>query len=133
MNVKSYFFCQHIVALYTYIIKVSLLLEFSSVYEYLELFFPVKIWPQYVNYLIAPCENVKNIGPLNPAIHGIRVASVIEFSVCVGSLCVCLLANSLEYPERIQRGLEWTQFLKRVLVCSLSVSKFTLFLYYKVL
>jgi len=34
-----------------------------------------------------------------------------------------LLANSLEYPERIQRGLEWTQFLKRLIVCSLSVSK----------
>ena len=25
-----------------------------------------------------------------------------------------LLANSLVYPERIQRGIEWTQFLKRV-------------------
>ena len=32
-----------------------------------------------------------------------------------------LLANSLEYPERIQRGLEWTQLLKRLSVCSLSV------------
>merc|ERR1712041_23878 len=31
------------------------------------------------------------------------------------------LANSLEYPERIQRGLEWTQFLKRLSVCSLIV------------
>ena len=30
-----------------------------------------------------------------------------------------LLANSLEYPERIQRGLEWTQLLKRLSVCSL--------------
>ena len=30
------------------------------------------------------------------------------------------LANSLEYPERIQRGLEWTQLLKRLSVlCSL--------------
>ena len=28
------------------------------------------------------------IGPLNPAIHGIRVASVIEFSMC--SLCVLI-------------------------------------------
>merc|ERR1712215_159567 len=27
-----------------------------------------------------------------------------------------ILANSLEYPERIQRGLEWTQFLKRLFV-----------------
>merc|ERR1712115_611924 len=27
------------------------------------------------------------------------------------------LANSLEYPERIQRGLEWTQLLKHVSVC----------------
>ena len=44
---------------------------------------------------------------------------------------------SLEYPERIQRGLEWTQFLKRLCVCLfvlwLSVSKFSHFLYYKVL
>ena len=24
------------------------------------------------------------------------------------------LANSLDYPERIQRGIEWTQFLKRL-------------------
>ena len=31
------------------------------------------------------------------------------------------MANSLEYPERIQRGNEWTQFLKRLLVPSLSV------------
>ena len=29
---------------------------------------------------------------------------------------VQVLANSLEYPERIQRGLEWTQLLKRVSV-----------------
>ena len=43
------------------------------------------------------------------------------------------LANSLEYPERIQRGLEWTQFLKRLSVLCLSVCKFSLFLYYKVL
>ena len=28
--------------------------------------------------------------------------------------CNMLLANSLVYPERIQRGIEWTQFLKRV-------------------
>ena len=26
------------------------------------------------------------------------------------------MANSLEYPERIQRGLEWTQFLKRLFI-----------------
>ena len=32
-----------------------------------------------------------------------------------------LLANSLEYPERIQRGLEWTQFLKRLSVLCLIV------------
>ena len=38
-----------------------------------------------------------------------------------------LLANSLEYPERIQRGLEWTQFLKRVFFVCLSVSKFSHF------
>ena len=37
-----------------------------------------------------------------------------------------LLANSLEYPERIQRGNEWTQLLKRLLVC-LSVGKFSHF------
>ena len=43
------------------------------------------------------------------------------------------LANSLEYPERIQRGLEWTQLLKRLSVLCLLVSKFSLFLYYKVL
>ena len=30
------------------------------------------------------------------------------------SLLRQILANSLEYPERIQRGLEWTQFLKRL-------------------
>ena len=39
-----------------------------------------------------------------------------------------ILANSLEYPERIQRGLEWTQFLKRLSVlCSLFVGKFSHF------
>ena len=41
-----------------------------------------------------------------------------------------LLANSLEYPERIQRGLEWTQFLKRLfsVLCSLFfVCKFSNF------
>ena len=31
--------------------------------------------------------NFSKIGPLNPAIHGIRVASVIAFSVCV-SVCM---------------------------------------------
>ena len=30
--------------------------------------------------------------------------------------CQIILANSLEYPETIQRGLEWTQLLKRLLV-----------------
>ena len=38
-----------------------------------------------------------------------KVASVFELE----------LANSLEYLERIQRGLEWTQFLKRLSACSL--------------
>merc|ERR1712115_547884 len=38
-----------------------------------------------------------------------------------------LLANSLEYPERIQRGLEWTQLLKRLSVLCLIVSKFSHF------
>ena len=37
-------------------------------------------------------------------------------------ICVLLLANSLEYPERIQRGLEWTQFLKRLIVLCLFFS-----------
>ena len=32
-----------------------------------------------------------------------------------------ILANSLEYPERIHRGLEWTQLLKRLIVCLFSV------------
>ena len=42
-----------------------------------------------------------------------------------------LLASSLEYPERIQRGLEWTQLLKRVSVCSLFfVSKFSHFSFF---
>ena len=43
-----------------------------------------------------------------------------------------LLANSLEYPERIQRGLEWTQFLKRLLVLCLLVCKqiFSFFIQY---
>merc|ERR1712041_39498 len=41
-----------------------------------------------------------------------------------------LLANSLEYPERIQRGLEWTQFLKRLLACSLSVCLLANFLFF---
>merc|ERR1712033_62262 len=39
-----------------------------------------------------------------------------------------VLANSLEYPERIQRGLEGTQLLKRLSVCSLFfVGKFSNF------
>ena len=43
-----------------------------------------------------------------------------------------LLANSLEYPQRIE--IEWTQFLKRLFfVLCLLVSKFSQFLYYKVL
>ena len=38
------------------------------------------------------------------------------------------LANSLEYPEMIQRGLEWTQLLKRVFfVCLFFVCKFSHF------
>ena len=32
-----------------------------------------------------------------------------------------ILANSLEYPERIQRGIEWTQFSKTLFGCSLIV------------
>ena len=32
-------------------------------------------------------------------------------------LTTYVLANSLEYPERIHRGLEWTQLLKRLIVC----------------
>ena len=36
-----------------------------------------------------------NIGLLSPVIHGIRVASVITFSVCVCSLSACLSANFL--------------------------------------
>ena len=39
-----------------------------------------------------------------------------------------LLANSLVYPERIQRGIEWTQFLKRVFfILYLLVGKFSHF------
>merc|ERR1712240_954534 len=37
-----------------------------------------------------------------------------NYNLC--GLCWKILANSLEYPERIQRGLEWTQFLKRLSV-----------------
>ena len=36
-----------------------------------------------VLYIIVLYGTVLTIGPLNPAIHGIRVASVIEFSVCL--------------------------------------------------
>ena len=51
-----------------------------------------------------------------------------KFCRSSGSLCDMLLANSLEYPERIQRGLEWTQFLKRVFfVLCLLVGKFSHF------
>ena len=45
------------------------------------------------------------IGPLNPAIHGIRVASSIAFSVC---MCVCShwlgykFSNSLQHNIRLQ-------------------------------
>ena len=37
-----------------------------------------------------------------------------------------LLANSLVYPERIHRGIEWTSVFETFFVC-LSVSKFSLF------
>ena len=40
------------------------------------------------------------------------------------------LANSLEYQERIQRGLEWTQLLKRLSVLCLIVSKFSNFSFF---
>ena len=41
------------------------------------------------------------------------------------------MASSLEYPERIQRGLEWTQLLKRVFfVCLFFVSKFSHFSFF---
>ena len=46
------------------------------------------------------------IGPLNPAIHGTRVASVIEFSMCV-SVCslyvtnfLILLQHNIRLPSR---------------------------------
>ena len=52
-------------------------------------------WPQYTGYGRVE-KNITHqfgiVGPLNPEIHGIRVASVIEFSVGL-FLClfVCLL------------------------------------------
>ena len=55
----------------------------------------------------------------------IRVDSV--FETCVLYLFIYLLANSLVYPERIQRGIEWTQFLKRLFFLYLLVSKFSHF------
>ena len=42
-----------------------------------------------------------------------------------------LLANSLEYPQRIE--IEWSQCLNSMFFVCLLVSKFVLFLYYKVL
>ena len=41
------------------------------------------------------------------------------------------LANSLEYPQRIE--IEWSQCLNSLSVLCLLVSKFSQFLYYKVL
>ena len=43
------------------------------------------------------------------------------------SINTVLLANSLEYPERIQRGLEWTQFLKRLSVLCVLVTNLLFF------
>merc|ERR1712240_168466 len=43
-------------------------------------------------------------------------AKVRGTSVCTFCLFVLILTSSLEYPERIQRGLEWTQLLKRLSV-----------------
>ena len=44
-------------------------------------------------------------------------------------LTLLLLASSLEYPETIQRGLEWTQLLKRLSVCSLFWANFLISLF----
>ena len=52
-----------------------------------------------------------------------RVVSVFEPSDCLFHV-VCKLANSLEYPERIHRGLEWTQLLKRSFLDCLQIFSF---------
>ena len=68
----------------------------------------------------------KLIGPRSWSIPNMLELSVAEMSwlkqdvndwkLFTGYKKFYKLANSLEYPERIQRGLEWTQFLKRLLV-----------------
>merc|ERR1712082_363610 len=40
---------------------------------------------------------------------------------------ITVLANSLDYPERIQRGIEWTQFLKRLFFTCGQIFLFSLF------
>ena len=59
------------------------------------------------------------------------LSNILFCNVLVIKLFVILLilANSLEYPQRI----EWSQSLNRLIVLCLLVSKFSQFLYYKVL
>ena len=56
----------------------------------------------------------------------LSLVSLLNFSSVTLSFLL-ILANSLEYPERIHRGLEWTQLLKRLSVLCLIVSKFSHF------
>ena len=41
-----------------------------------------------------------------------------------------MLANSLVYPERIHRGIEWTSVFETSVLCSLLVGKFSNFIQY---
>ena len=97
--------------------------------------------PLFIQYSTEECSTVQLLASSLEYPQRIRVVSVFEpfdclfhvvskfshFSLFHPSLfiqysteecsTVQLLASSLEYPERIQRGLEWTQLLKRLIVC----------------
>ena len=75
----------------------------------------------------AGCVIPHNAGWISPANSRNNSTKTIR-NKKITIIAFLLLANSLEYPERIQRGLEWTQLLKRLCVlCSFLVSKFSHF------
>ena len=59
----------------------------------------------------------------NSLVYPERIHRGIEWTSVFETFFICLLANSLVYPERIQRGIEWTSVFETFFV----VGKFSLF------
>ena len=68
--------------------------------------------------------DMESVVPRIPAIGSVRkyTCIIIKKLFYFGTVPT-ILANSLVYPERIQRGIEWTQFLKRVFFVCLFIGQ----------